>query len=388
MNTIPFPYDFPMGEISSDDLKRFIVHCSKHNISDITLQGSDFIWIEQHGRLIQASKIKIPDSTLKDLISQVWGADITPIVVSGEDYDRDLSISGDKYNLSRNETIRLRSNFIQVNVGRNLTISVTSRIIPGENPTLETHPIEDEFKNELFARDGLIVFGGPTGSGKTTSLTACYMHIGSHFPDRKVVTYEQPIEFILGGMQWKGLKPAQSEIGRDIRTFSEGIRNAMRRAPKIIGVGEARDLQTYAAGIEAAKSGHLVYFTIHIDKVGELFSRITQAFPAEQQASIAFDLLSKIRVIMVQNLFKSNDGKRVLVREGLVFTQEIKNELEQLHHSKWSRWVENHMTKNKCTIIDKLWELYQQGIVSKEEFVSKASYHEYKKRACSEVNNA
>lgn len=130
MNTPPFPYNFEMGEISPDDLKRFIVHCSKNNVSDISIQGNDFIWVEQYGRQIQGSKVKLADSTLKELIGQVWGADIPPIVVSGDDLDRDLSITGDKYNLERNKTIRLRTNFIQANVGKNLTISITNRIIP------------------------------------------------------------------------------------------------------------------------------------------------------------------------------------------------------------------------------------------------------------------
>lgn len=130
MNTPPFPYNFEMGEISPDDLKRFIVHCSKNNVSDISIQGNDYIWVEQYGRQIQGSKIKLADSTLKELIGQVWGADIPPIVVSGDDLDRDLSITGDKYDLERNKTIRLRTNFIQANVGKNLTISITNRIIP------------------------------------------------------------------------------------------------------------------------------------------------------------------------------------------------------------------------------------------------------------------
>ncbi|ECI9836383.1 plasmid transfer ATPase TraJ, partial [Salmonella enterica] len=143
MNTPPFPYNFEMGEICLDDLKRFIVHCSKNNVSDITIQGNDYIWVEQYGRQIQGSKFKLADSTLKELIGQVWGADIPPIVVSGDDLDRDLSITGDKYDLERNKTIRLRSNFIQANVGKNLTISITNRIIPSENPTLEKYPIEE-----------------------------------------------------------------------------------------------------------------------------------------------------------------------------------------------------------------------------------------------------
>lgn len=79
MNTPPFPYNFEMGEISPDDLKRFIVHCSKNNVSDISIQGNDFIWVEQYGRQIQGSKVKLADSTLKELIGQVWGADIPPI---------------------------------------------------------------------------------------------------------------------------------------------------------------------------------------------------------------------------------------------------------------------------------------------------------------------
>lgn len=381
MSQSQFPYQFPLGELYAESIKSFIVHCAKNNVSDFNLQGGDFIWVEQYGRQIQASEMKIPDSILKELIGHVWGPDIISKVVSGEDLDRALSVTGEEFGLERNETIRLRSNFIQANVGKTLTVCVTSRIIPDEVPTFQKYPIEDDLKNELFAADGLNVFGGPTGSGKTTSQTACFMHIGTHFPDRKVVTYEQPVEFVLGGNQWAGLKPAQSEIGRDIPSFAAGIRNGMRRAPKVIGLGEARDYETYSAGIEAAKSGHLVFFTIHIDKVGELFSRIIQAFPVEQQPSIAFDLLSKVRVVIVQNLFKSNDGKRLLVREGLVFTPEIKIKLESIHYSKWSRWIEDYLSSNKEAIIDKLWGFYLERKVSKEEFIAKASFNEFKKRS-------
>lgn len=380
MSDSPFPYNFPMGEIYPEIIKKFIVHAMRNNVSDITIQGGDYIYVKRYGREIQASNMLISDTTLKELIGLIWGADIVSTVVSGEDVDRALSISGELFDLQRSESVRLRSNFIQANVGKLQTICVTSRIIKDELPTFAKFPLEEEFKREIFATDGVVVFGGPTGSGKTTSQTACFMHIGEHFPDRKVITFEQPIEYILSGPHWKGVQPAQSEVGRDIASFSAGVRNGMRRAPKIIGVGEARDHETYSGAIEAAKSGHLVFFTIHIDKVGELFSRVTQAFPVEQQASIAFDLLSKIRVVMVQNLFKSTDGKMLLIREGLVFTPEIKHQLENLHHSKWSMWVETYMTEREATIKDKLWHAFSVGMVSQEEFISKVSHHEFLRR--------
>lgn len=374
-----FPFHFKIGEIYPDDLKKFIVHCQRHNASDFTIQGGDYIWVERYGRQIQGSATTLTDTHLRTLISDTWSADIVPLVLGGNDQDRALAVSGEQFALERGETVRLRTNFIQANVGNNITITATSRIIPGELPTLEKYPIEEEFLRDLFARDGLNIMGGPTGSGKTTSLTACYLEVGRTMPDRKLITYEDPIEFILGGPHWKGLKPSQSEVGRDIPSFAAGIRNALRRAPKIIGVGEARDLETYSAGIEAAKSGHLVFFTLHIDQVGEVFSRITQAFPVQQQASIAFDLLSKLNVVMVQNLFNSTDGKRVMVREGLVFNQDIKKQLEKIPYPEWSRWVENHMRARKATIADKLWHLYKAGKVDKKEVISKLRYDEYVK---------
>lgn len=67
------PYQFPLGELYTESIKSFIVHCAKNDVSDITLQGGDYILVEQYGRQIQASEMKIPDSILKDLIGQVWG---------------------------------------------------------------------------------------------------------------------------------------------------------------------------------------------------------------------------------------------------------------------------------------------------------------------------
>jgi defect-in-organelle-trafficking protein DotB len=376
-----FPFTFPNGEIYPEIIKKFFVHCWSNAVSDVTIHGGDYIWVERYGRQIKASNMVISHSHLCELVSQLWGADIVTKVVSGEEQDRPLSITGEQYGLGRGESIRLRSNFIQGHVGRAVTIQISSRIIPTELPTLDKYPIEDEFVRELFSADGLNVVAGPTGSGKTTTLTSLYMEIGMKMPDRKVILFEQPVEFILGGPKWIGLKPCQSEIPRDIASYEAGIRNALRRAPKVIGIGEARDMETYLAGIDAAKSGHLLNFTSHINKTGEIFSRVIQAFPIDQQPSIALDLLSILRVVIVQNLFKSTDGKRVMLREGLVFTQDIKNELEDNHYSKWARWVENHLHSKNATIIDKLWMLYQKGIVEKDVFISKATYHEFIKRS-------
>jgi len=378
---MPFPYDFKNGEIYPEIIKKFIVHCAKNDISDINIQGGDYIFVERFGRLVQASKMTIPHNSLVELIGELWGQDIVPAVTSGHDQDRALSISGEEYGLERGESIRIRSNFTQGTINKLVSVSITSRIIPSKIPTFATHPLEDEFRLELYARDGMNVFAGPTGSGKTTIQTAYYVHLGEEFPDRKLITYEHPVEFVLGGRHWKGLQPCQSEIGRDIESFADGIRNAMRRAPKVIGIGEARDKDTFSAAVAAAKSGHLLNFTLHIDKTGEVFPRMIQAFPTEEQASIAYDILSSLRVVMVQNLFKSTDGRRILVREGLVFTQEIKRELEKLHHSQWAQYVNCLLTDKKATIIDKLWLLYKEGRVDKSEFISKATYQEFTLRS-------
>lgn len=366
------PYDF-RGDLTADIFKRFLKHCADHGASDILVQGGDYVWCEIHGRQRQASTPTIKQGQLPALIGSIWQAEVESNVRGGKGADRSLELSGEDVGLERGKTIRFRCNFIQARIARiDEAYSITMRTIPSELPDLATMGIEQDLFDALYPGMGLVLVCGPTGSGKTTLQAAVYAHAGKVMPDRKVITYEDPVEFVLGGIHWKGPQPAQSQIGRDIQNFACGLRNAMRRKPSIIGIGEARDLETVDAMVEAGLTGHLCYATVHTESVAETINRIIQVYPPAQQSAVASRLIGALRVIVVQRLLKSCDGRRKAVREYVVFDRELRSELQTVSYERWGALLRQRLEHTSDTLDDKAWDLYRAGEIEKSEFIELA----------------
>ncbi|ENV52437.1 IncI1 plasmid conjugative transfer protein TraJ [Acinetobacter junii CIP 107470 = MTCC 11364] len=381
------PFDFH-GDLNSHTFKQFLKHCADAGASDILVQGGDFAWAQIHGRQLQASKATIKQGQLDPLIASVWKAEVTDNMRKGQGADRPLELAGEDLGIERGQFIRFRCNFIQARVARQeQAYSITMRTIPSRLPNIQDLKIEDELFEAFYPGMGLVLVCGPTGSGKTTLQAAVYGYAGEVMPDRKVITYEDPIEFVLGGAHWKGPQPAQSQIGRDIETFAKGLKNAMRRAPSIIGIGEARDLETIDAMIEAGLTGHLCYATVHTESVAETINRVIQVYPPAQQSAVASRLIGALRVIVVQRLLKTTDGKRQSVREYVLFDRELKAELQELNYDKWGAFLRKRLNDQRITMAHRAWALYKAGRISKEEFIELADNKTYREFSEIDRNN-
>ncbi|MFC6478657.1 plasmid transfer ATPase TraJ [Pseudomonas asuensis] len=287
--------------------------------------------------------------------------------------DRSFELQGEEYGLARGEIIRFRCNFIQARIaGLEEAYSITMRVIPTKLPNILEMDIEQDLFGAFFPGSGLVVVCGPTGSGKSTLLTANYVYAGEVFPDRKLITYEDPIEFVLGGEHWRGPQPAQSQIGRDITDFPAALKNAMRRKPSIIGIGELRDLPTVDAAVEASLTGHLCVGTLHTESAAETINRMIQVYPPAQQSSIASRLIGSLRVIVVQRLLKTTDGRRQAIREYVIFDRELRNTLQNEPPEKWSLMIRTKLEEQRATMADKAWVLYEQGRIDKAEYIELA----------------
>ncbi|MBA5687231.1 plasmid transfer ATPase TraJ [Rugamonas apoptosis] len=374
------PFDFH-GDMSALAFKRFLRSCAELGVSDILIQGGDHIWVEIHGRQRRASVHTIKQGQLSSLISSVWQAEVESHVRGGRGADRSLELSGEELGIERGKSIRFRCNFVQARVARiDEAYSITMRVIPTELPDILTMGIEPDLLEAFYPAMGLVLVCGPTGSGKTTLQAGVYALAGREMPDRKVITYEDPIEFVLGGPHWKGPQPAQSQIGRDIKTFADGLRNGMRRKPSIIGIGEARDLETMDAMIEAGLTGHLTYATVHTESVPETINRVIQVYPPAQQSAVASRLMGALRVIVVQRLLKTTDGRRQAVREYIVFDRDLRNELQAHHYEKWAPLLRKRLEDNLATLEDKAWRLFEQGRIASGEFIELAGHMAFRKR--------
>jgi len=374
------PFDF-RGDLDPHTFRRFVVYAAERNVSDILVQGGDHVWVELFGRQLKASAQTVKQGHLSALISGVWGPDVEGAIRSGKGADRALELYGEDLGIARGERLRARCNFVQARVAQlDAAFSITMRLIPTQLPDIHAMGIEPELFQALYPAKGLVAVCGPTGSGKTTLQAAVYAHAGTAMPDRKVITYEDPIEFVLGGVHWRGPQPAQSQIGRDIKDFAAGLRNAMRRKPSIIGIGEARDLETVDAAIEAGLTGHLCYVTSHTDSVAETINRLIQVYPPAQQSAIASRLVGSLSVIVVQRLLKTVDGRRRAIREFVVFDRELRNHLQDHSFELWPKMLRERLEAQRSTLDDKAWALLREGLIEKEEFIELAGHKAYVQR--------
>lgn len=359
-------FDFS-GGLDANKLRSFFVHCYRHKVSDIHLQSGSPIIVDHYGRKVVTNKFNIDSSQLVRLVDEIYTPDIKSLVQGGGGADRALQLEGDntgRYGLERGERVRYRTNFIQATIGSlNTAMAITLRIIPSAIPPLETMGLEEDLRRSLLPMDGLGLTCGPTGSGKSTLLASTYQHYGETHPNGKVTTYEDPVEYLLGGPQWV-LKPQQSEIGRDVPSFADGLRLSLRQAPTLIGVGEIRDLDTLEAAIACAHSGHLALSTLHAFSPGHAFSRCIRMASSDTREQVAFDLLDALRFVIVQRLLPTTDGKRIAVREYVLFDDDWRSKLSQQHYSRWPDLINASLRESSTRIADQTWELFMNGRVA------------------------
>lgn len=362
------PFDFS-GGLNADTLRSFMVWCARNHVSDIHLQGDNHFVIGRYGRLLRASPFVVADDTMAKLMDDVFSPELRPKVRGGVSVDRPLQLDGDasnRWGLNRGERIRFRVNLLQGTAGRQKTVGWTMRIIPSEIPPLESMGLEPELMENILPEKGLAIWGGITGSGKSTALASTYRYCLDIYPDRKVTTKEDPIEFILG-RPTDILPPLQSQVGEDIPDFATGIRADLRRAPSVMGVGEMRDRETIDAGIRAGQLGHMCLTTTHIDSPGEVFARLLMEFPHESRDAMAWSLLGVLQYVVVQTLLRTIDGKRTAVREYIVIDHSLRETLGGMPWSQWGMHVNKIIRLEKRRIVDQAWRLCIEGRIEASE---------------------
>jgi twitching motility protein PilT len=199
---------------------------------------------------------------------------------------------------------------------------IPSRVLSFEDFEKIEAPLPPVLKKFCMLNRGLVVVTGPTGSGKSTTLAAMIDYSNKNRKDH-IITLEDPIEFT---HESKSCLVNHREVGVHTKSFSAGLRGALREDPDIILVGEMRDLETIELAITAAATGHLVFGTLHTQSASKTVDRIIDVFPADQQNKIRQTLSEALKGIVAQTLFKRTDKKgRIAAFEILVFNTAVAN---------------------------------------------------------------
>jgi twitching motility protein PilT len=201
------------------------------------------------------------------------------------------------------------------------TYAIVLRVIPEGIPTLAQLKLPEELKNVSSLKNGIVLVTGPTGSGKSTTLAAIINQI-NHEQAYHIITIEDPVEYM-----HRHVKSTvnQRELGSDTKTFSLALRAALRQAPKVILIGEMRDVETIEIAMEAAETGHLVLSTLHTIDAAKTVDRIIGVFPKDQEPQIRTRLSQSFRYIISQRLLPKMGGGRVAVLEILKSTMRTRD---------------------------------------------------------------
>ena len=199
--------------------------------------------------------------------------------------------------------------------------SVALRLLREEIPVLESLGLPPAALNLTSLHKGIVLVTGETGSGKSTTLAAMLDCI-NHTQRAHIVTLEDPVEYI-----YKPDKCAinQREVGKDTRSFSEGLRASLREDPNVILIGEMRDRDTIETAITAAETGHLVFGTLHTGSASDSVDRIVQVFPEGMQTQIRLQLSMCLQAVITQQLVPKRGGGRALAVEMMIVTDAIRN---------------------------------------------------------------
>ena len=248
-------------------------------------------------------------------------------------------------------------------------IGLVLRQIPNEMIPLKKIGLPEEINELLYKPRGLILVTGPTGSGKTTTLTSMLNFINENRACH-IITIKDPIEFY---HNHKKSVVTQREIGADVPSFAEAIRRALRQDPDVILVGEMRDLETMGAAITAAETGHLVFGTLHTTGSASTVDRMVGAFPTDQQGQIRMQLSVGLVAVISQLLIPRIDKPgRVAAFEIMVNTPSIASMIRDGNTHRITSDIQTGAKYGMRTLDSHLLELYTSGMISYEEFISKS----------------
>lgn len=291
---------------------------SKKDISDLNFTVNKPLQVEYSGQLIAVET----DPPIPNLTPYQTEMVALNLIGGSLRLTEDLLRAGScdsSYSLS--DLARFRVNIFS----QRGNFSIVMRKLNTEIPTLTELKMPDIFLNVAKEKTGLVLVTGATGSGKSTTLAALLNEINIS-KSIHIITLEDPVEFV---HPQKKATFNQREMGTDFNTFANGLRAALRQAPKVILVGEMRDRETVEIGLSAAETGHLVVSTLHTIDAGQTINRILGMFEQEEQEQIRLRLADTLRWVISQRLAPRVGGGRHALLEIMGANLRIKESIVQ-----------------------------------------------------------
>jgi twitching motility protein PilT len=320
------------------------------NASDVILVAGSPVTLRINGSLT-------PDGT-----SPLAAEDIRLILLSLLTPDQTQDLQAQKsldFCMVRPSIGRFRANFHH----QRGTLAAAIRLLPEQVPSLESLHLPSALAMLTERRQGLILLTGPTGCGKTSTLSALIDRINTRRHDH-IITIEDPIEYHHAN---RSSLVEQVELGHDTPSFAQAVRSVLRQDPDVIMVGEMRDSETIAAALTAAETGHLVLSSLHTNDASQTVSRILDTFPTGYQSQIRQQLSLALLAVISQQLLPAADGAgRYPALEILVANPAIRNLIRRGDDHQLRANIETGRADGMLTMEQSLSELVRARRISRE----------------------
>ena len=333
-----------------------LIHTAKSRAaSDLHLVVSSPPLVRVNGRLEPVDGMSVLTA---NEISQAFLQITTP--EEREDFHRHLELD---FNYTLTGVGRLRCNAAQ----QRGAISLAVRLLPPEIPTVDELELPPIYKELVLKPRGLVIVTGPTGSGKTTSQAAMIRHLNEN-KSCHVVTIEDPIEYIHPSIT---CAVTQRQLGSDTFSFAEALRRVLRQDPDVILVGEMRDLDTAAAVLSIAETGHLVLTTGHAPSASQAIERVIDLFPPYERHLAQTRLASLLLAVMFQALVPRADGSgRIAALEIMLANAPIRNLIREGKIYQLPNVIRTHRDIGMISLDESLVSLYLKRIISGESLLA------------------
>ena len=372
-------FDEEPARVDPADFRMLLLSSVMSGASDVTIQTGRQVRAEIQGHLYLLTRRPLGDAEVNEILVESYGGPAAGSHARTEINGQKVLDYSYEIGLLDGRRQRFRCNATGIHAPGGGGVELTFRALPQKTPNTGDVGIGGPMLASMMPREGLVVVAGATGHGKSTTLAAV-VRLLLEEADRpsKIVDIQAPIEFTFEDVWGDSSLPrssstiGQSEVGRHIRSFAEGVRSALRRKPHVIVVGEARDYETIGASLEAAITGHLVYTTTHAGSVPDVIRRLLAVFPGEERDARSYDLISALRMMMVQVLVPKIGGGRVPVREFLVVTEDLRERLLTEPPSSWAGIVTKEMARPadesvRESLINHANRLHADGLIVEED---------------------
>jgi twitching motility protein PilT len=331
-------------------IDKILTYAKRQNCSDVHISTGSAPMLRVDGDIVAIPDAPIlTDAVVMEMLNSVMNDVQKKTYAEKWEMDFSIKVVGD---------LRFRVNAFRTIYGP----AAVFREIPTEIKSLSILHAPEIIRSLASAKKGLILVVGPTGSGKSTTLSALIDQINTNYAHH-IITIEDPVEFV-----HKNKKSLinQREVGNSTLSFANALKSALREDPDVVLVGELRDVETIHLALTAAETGHLVLGTLHTSSSAQTINRIIDVFPPQDKPVVRTMLSSSIKAVVSQRLLKKEGGGRCAAYEIMIANSSIRNLIREDKVPQMNSIIELGKKVGMCLMKDSINDLLVRGVISQE----------------------